>query len=118
MSPELKWMIAIYVVAFIFINIGVIIRMNTDYAEGILDGGDKIFFGLKNIWGYVHLALYTFLGYKCGIDLFPIAFVVSILWDCYESLLQDITNDIIRSDGAMDTFIEYGWLWVRYISST
>tara|TARA_A100001015_G_C14668249_1_gene585805 strand:- start:168 stop:512 length:345 start_codon:yes stop_codon:yes gene_type:complete len=110
-------MIVIYLFAFIFIIIGALIRMNSDIGEGVFDGGDDIFFGIKDIWGYIHLALYTVLGYVGGIELFPLALLVSIVWEASETLLAHVSDDIINGNGALDTLIDMsGYLLGSYLN--
>ena len=119
MRSDLKWMISIYIFAFIFVAIGSTIRYNTDFGEGILDSEDKVFFGVKNIWGYLHLLLYSLLGYKCGLRLLPVAFIVSILFEETEMSLQDVSNNVVKGNPGVDTFIDMtgylGGVYIKYL---
>ena len=117
-GDELKWMITIYIVAFILITIISVTRLIFGKIS-FLEGGSNIYFGIKNIWGYLHFILYTVLGYKCGIELLPLILFISISWDLSEWLLDKITKGIINASGPKDTFIDMNGylfgLWLYYL---
>jgi len=107
MSPELKWMITIYIVAFIFMIIVALCRMKWEWAKkNMYETDSGSFFGIKNIWGWVHFILYTLLGYKCGIDLLPLAILGSLVWDSMEYIVDNTTTGIIEHSGMIDIFID------------
>ena len=84
------------------------IRVNTKWLDDEIQKADdkRWFFGIKGVWGYIHLILYIILGYNCGLNLFPFAMTTSILWETFEALVENATNGIIKTGGALDVSID------------
>ncbi len=121
-SRKVHWMLIIYGISLFLIIIISGLRLGIDWKHKTLLAAElKSFFYIKSFWGWVHLILYSFLGYFCGIELLPAAFIISVVFERLELMLQEITGNIIRPGGALDTCIDMtGYalgMYLRFVTS-
>ena len=113
---EGAYFIAIYICAFIFVLIIGASRVFGKNIDDYMPQGN-IFYGIKSYWGYVHILLYTILGYTFGLKYAPASFVVSNVFEILENVGE--TLDLPHRSGiGIDTMIDMsGYLLGCYLKS-
>ena len=91
-----------------------VLRYNGVEINGYMPSGN-VFYGIKTYWGYLHILLYTILGYYTGIDYAPEAFVMSNLFELTEYGINKYLFPIHVGIG-LDTMVDMsGYLLGTYI---